>query len=75
MRTSADDRVGFARIDEFKGLESPAIIVIDLPPPNGARRNSPEHYVAMTRARSVLSIIQTEHSNHLSLDSSQPALR
>ena len=63
MRSPPGNKVGFARIDEFKGLENQAIIVLDLPPPHGSRRNSPEHYVAMTRARSVLSIIQTEYSD------------
>ena len=74
MRATADDKVGFAQIDEFKGLENQAIIVVDLPLPNDTRRNSPEHYVAMTRARSVLSIIQAEYSNNLNLDSSPPSL-
>ncbi len=62
MRATPGDRVGFARIDEFKGLENQAIIVVDLPPPRASGSSSPEHYVAMTRARSVLSVIQTEYS-------------
>ena len=57
MRAIPGDRVGFARIDEFKGLENQAVIVLDLPPPRDADSKSPEHYVAVTRARSVLSII------------------
>ena len=69
MRATHRDKVGFARIDEFKGLENQAIIVVDLPPPDGTRRNSPEHYVAMTRARSLLSIIQAEYSKSPNLAS------
>ncbi len=61
MRTTPGDRIGFARIDEFKGLENQAVIVVDLPPPDKARPHLSEHYVAMTRGRSVLSIIQTEY--------------
>ena len=57
MREMPGDKVGFARIEEFKGLENEAIVVVDLPAPDGAHRNSAEHYVAMSRARSVLSLI------------------
>ena len=62
MRAVPGDRVGFARIDEFKGLENEAIIVVDLPAPDDMNRGSPAHYVAMSRARSVLSVIEIEPS-------------
>ncbi|MCY3873539.1 MAG: NERD domain-containing protein [Rhodobacteraceae bacterium] len=58
IRRMPVDKVGFARIDEFKGLENEAIIVVDLPAPDGTDRELPKHYVAMTRARAVLSIVQ-----------------
>ncbi len=57
MRDMRNNRIGFARIRDFKGLENEATIVVDLPAPNGDDRNSAEHYVAMSRARSVLSMI------------------
>ena len=57
MRAIPGDKVGFARIEEFKGLENEAIVVVDLPAPGCAARNSAAHYVAMSRARSVLSLI------------------
>ena len=57
MRNLPGDTVGFARIEEFKGLENEAIVVVDLPAPAGADLNSAAHYVAMSRARSVLSLI------------------
>ena len=57
MRDIPGDKVGFARIEEFKGLENEAIVVVDLPAPDGADRKTAEHYVAMSRARSVLSLI------------------
>ena len=56
MRAMPGDKVGFAKIDEFKGLENDAVIVVDLPDPLVANR-SVAHYVAMSRARSVLSLI------------------
>lgn len=58
MRNPPVDKVGFARIDEFKGLENEAIVVVDLPAPSGAGGNEAAHYVAMSRARSVLSLIR-----------------
>ncbi len=57
MRHVPGDSVGFARIDEFKGLENEAVVVVDLPAPNRADENEAAHYVAMSRARSVLSLI------------------
>ena len=62
MRGSLGDKVGFARIEEFKGLENEAIVVVDLPPFNGVDRNAATHYVAMSRARSVLSLIHRDSS-------------
>ena len=58
MRRIQGDKVGFARIDEFKGLENEAIVVVDLPAPNGGDPYIPAHCVAMSRARSVLSLIR-----------------
>ena len=58
MRRIQGDKVGFARIDEFKGLENEAIVVVDLPAPNGGDPYMPAQYVAMSRARSVLSLIR-----------------
>ena len=60
MRRVTGRNVGFARIEEFKGLENEAIIVVDLPAPAQSARHSVEHYVAMTRARSVLSLVYLE---------------
>lgn len=75
MRATPRNKVGFARINEFKGLENQAIVVVDLPASNDTGRSPPEHYVAMTRARSVLSIIQTEYSKDPNLVSSPPLSR
>ena len=57
MRALPGGTVGFARIEEFKGLENEAIIVVDLPATDDANRDSAAHYVAMSRARSVLCLV------------------
>ena len=62
MRSLPVDKVGFARIDEFKGLENEAIVVVDLPAPNARDLYMAAQYVAMSRARSVLSLIRRDVS-------------
>ena len=63
MRSPPADKVGFARIDEFKGLENEAIVVVDLPAPNAGVPDMSAQYVAMSRARSVLSLIRRDLSD------------
>jgi hypothetical protein len=50
-------KITFSSISNFKGLENEAIIVIDLPFPRGTEQTFARHYVAMSRARAVLSLI------------------
>jgi len=50
-------QISFARIADFKGLENNAVIVVDLPPPSSEAGDIAAHYVAMSRARSVLSLV------------------
>ena len=57
MRAVPGNTVGFARVDEFKGLENDAVIVVDLPDPRLWKRDPVSHYVAMSRPRSVLSLV------------------
>jgi len=57
VRSEDRGKIGFARIKDFKGLENDAIILVDLLPPNSENGDVAEHYVAMSRAKSVLSII------------------
>jgi len=47
-------RISFAQIGHFKGLENEAVILIDLPQPSGSIGAGPDHYVGMSRARSLL---------------------
>ncbi|RLA50413.1 MAG: nuclease, partial [Gammaproteobacteria bacterium] len=51
------DKISFSRIRDFKGLENEAIIVVGLPPPAENPEFHTEHYVAMSRAKALLSII------------------
>ncbi len=58
LRNFPPEQPSFARIADFKGLENEAVIVIDLPEPQGrADEDLSEHYVAMSRPRAVLSTI------------------
>lgn len=47
-------QISYAQIRDFKGLENEAVIVVDLPYPSDAAVTSPDHYVGMSRARSLL---------------------
>lgn len=55
--SAGNNAIRFALIDNFKGLESPVVVLVDLPNPS---INSPERaslYVGMSRARVLLSMI------------------
>ena len=51
--------LSFSEIKDFKGLESDVIVLIELPHPKDLRTEDEKvlHYVAMSRARALLSII------------------
>lgn len=52
-----NNNIGFAQIENYKGLESPVVVLVDLPTPSA---NSPDRvfqYVGMSRARALLSMI------------------
>ena len=61
---SARQSIGFAQIPDFKGLESEAIVLIDLPTPGSSADWCSLHYVGMSRARAVLSMITLSVSNN-----------
>ncbi|MDR3353180.1 MAG: ATP-binding domain-containing protein, partial [Zoogloeaceae bacterium] len=48
---------GFAQVGHYKGLESEAVILVDLPSPGTDEELRPFHYVGMSRARALLSLI------------------
>jgi hypothetical protein len=61
IRNFPIQNISFAEIKNFKGLENEVIIVIDLPKLEGKSMatNKVLHYVAMTRARSLLCALFT----------------
>ena len=60
IRNFPIQNISFAEIKNFKGLENEVIIVIDLPRlEKGTTSSKVLHYVAMTRARSLLCVLFT----------------
>lgn len=49
--------IGFARIEDFKGLESEVVVLVDMPLPGQSESLRSLHYVGMSRARALLSMI------------------
>lgn len=49
--------IGFARIGDFKGLESEVVVLVDMPLPGKSESLRSLHYVGMSRARALLSMI------------------
>lgn len=57
LRNTPFSKISFAEISNFKGLENEAVIVVDLESPVSGDKPLTMHYVAMSRARAVLSLI------------------
>jgi hypothetical protein len=57
IRNFPPKEISFAEIYQFKGLENEAVIVVDLPPPDHSRDNFALHYIGMSRARAILSMV------------------
>lgn len=57
MRSFPPNGISFCEIPAFKGLENEIVIVMDLPYPTSDNAPHTLHYVGMSRARAVLSII------------------
>lgn len=57
LRTFPPNKISFAEIINFKGLENDVAIVIDLQEPGNHRGPLNTHYVAMSRPRALLSLI------------------
>jgi len=58
VRSFPISEISFSEIKNFKGLENEVIVVIDLKKPDNLKENDKvEHYVAMSRARALLSVI------------------
>ncbi|OQC47330.1 MAG: Nuclease-related domain protein [Deltaproteobacteria bacterium ADurb.Bin026] len=63
LRNIPLNKINFAQISNFKGLENEAVIVVDLEPPIKGKGSLTMHYVAMSRARAVLSLIFIKKSH------------
>lgn len=50
-------QLSFGEITAFKGMENEAIIIVDLPEPRPGTTDQVLHYVGMSRARAILSVI------------------
>ena len=62
MQTFPPNGISLSRIDSFKGFENEAVILIGLPKEIKTPEARTQAYVAMSRARSVLSIIYLSES-------------
>lgn len=49
--------IGFAQISDFKGLESEVVVLVDMPRPGHSEPLRSLHYVGMSRARALLSMV------------------
>ena len=49
--------IGFSQIGDFKGLESEVVVLVDMPRPGYNVSLHSLHYVGMSRARALLSMI------------------
>ena len=56
-RTMSRHTIGFAQIGDFKGLESEVVVLVDIPVPGHSDTLRSHHYVGMSRARALLSMI------------------
>lgn len=56
-RTMSRKNIGFARINDFKGLESEVVVLVDIPVPGHSDTLRSHHYVGMSRACALLSMI------------------
>lgn len=65
MQSFPPQQISVSRIDSFKGLENEAIILVGIPQAITDPGVRAQAYVAMSRARSVLSVIY-ESPNHIS---------
>ncbi len=61
-RASITDKIGFAEIENFKGLESHCVVLIDLPSLDSTPKCRANYYVGLSRAKVQLIIINCNYS-------------
>ena len=59
-RAAGEGVMGFAQIENFKGLESSVVWLVDMGTPSLGSPLRSSHYVGMTRARALLGMIHVE---------------
>jgi hypothetical protein len=59
-RGAGSGAIGFAQIDNFKGLESSVVWLVDMCAPSVESSLRSSHYVGMTRARALLGMIRVD---------------
>jgi superfamily I DNA/RNA helicase len=57
LRSFPPAQIGFAQIQDFKGLESLAVILLDLEPQHFDRTAPSMLYVGMSRAKAYLALV------------------
>lgn len=57
VRNFPPGQISFSRIIHFKGLENEIVIAVDLELPADQTKKHPLHYIAMSRPRSLLSMV------------------
>lgn len=62
MYNFPSQKISFSDIGSFKGLENEAVIVVDLPKTTDSQSSLVHHYVGMSRARAMLSIVYTDQA-------------
>jgi len=59
-RGAGNGAIGFAQIENFKGLESSVVWLVDMDAPSVESSLRSSHYVGMTRARALLGMINVD---------------
>ena len=59
-RGAGSGAIGFAQIENFKGLESSVVWLVDMDAPSAESSLRSSHYVGMTRARALLGMINVD---------------
>lgn len=63
IQGTSNGAIGFAQIENFKGLESSVVWLIDMCAPSVRSPLRSSHYVGMTRARTLLGMVHVEPSD------------
>lgn len=68
IRSFPLNKISFATVKDFKGLENEAVIIVDMPLPDPRNSDLSMHYVAMSRPRAILSLIYQDTEQSMIMD-------